>query len=96
MSDNEIQAGAESGQSKAVRTLTGRVVSDKMTKTITVLVERRIKHPLYKKYIRRSSKFHAHDEENACRVGDLVSIEPCRPLAKTKSWTLYKIIERAQ
>ncbi len=78
------------------RTLTGQVVSDKMDKTMTVLVERRVKHPLYKKYIRRSTKLHAHDEENACRVGDLVSIEPCRPLSKSKSWRLYEIIERAR
>ena len=67
------------------RTLVGQVVSDKMDKTMTVLVERRVKHPLYKKYIRRSTKLHAHDEENACKVGDLVSIEQCRPLSKSKS-----------
>ncbi len=78
------------------RTLVGQVVSDKMDKTMTVLVERRVKHPLYKKYIRRSSKLHAHDEENACHVGDLVSIEQCRPLSKTKSWRLHAIIERAR
>ena len=78
------------------RTLIGQVVSDKMDKTMTVLVERRVKHPLYKKYIRRSTKLHAHDEENACRVGDLVSIEQCRPLSKTKSWRLHEIIERAR
>jgi small subunit ribosomal protein S17 len=78
------------------RTLTGQVVSDKMDKTMTVLVERRVKHPLYKKYIRRSTKLHAHDEENTCRVGDLVSIEQCRPLSKSKSWRLHEIIERAR
>ncbi len=76
-------------------TLVGQVVSDKMDKTMTVLVERRVKHPLYKKYIRRSSKLLAHDEENACRVGDLVSIEQCRPLSKSKSWRLREILERA-
>jgi len=78
------------------RTLVGQVVSDKMDKTMTVLVERRVKHPLYKKYIRRSTKLHAHDEENACKVGDLVSIEPCRPLSKSKSWRLHEILERAR
>ncbi len=77
-------------------TLVGQVVSDKMDKTMTVLVERRVKHPLYRKYIRRSSKLIAHDEENACRVGDLVSIEQCRPLSKRKSWRLQAIIERAR
>jgi small subunit ribosomal protein S17 len=78
------------------RTLVGQVVSDKMDKTMTVLVERRVKHPLYKKYIRRSTKLHAHDEENTCRVGDLVSIEPCRPVSKSKSWRLHEILERAR
>ena len=96
MSDIDKQPDAEGESGKATRTLTGLVVSDKMTKTITVLVERRVKHPLYKKYVRRSSKFHAHDEESTCRVGDVVSIEPCRPLSKTKSWKLNKIIGRAE
>jgi small subunit ribosomal protein S17 len=81
---------------RATRTLVGQVVSDKMDKTMTVLVERRVKHPLYKKYIRRSTKLHAHDEENTCRVGDLVSIEPCRPMSKSKSWRLHEILERAR
>ncbi len=80
----------------ATRTLVGQVVSDKMDKTMTVLVERRVKHPLYKKYIRRSTKLHAHDEENTCRVGDLVSIEPCRPMSKSKSWRLHEILARAR
>ena len=83
-------------QSVRTRTLVGQVVSDKMDKTMTVLVERRVKHPLYKKYIRRSSKLHAHDEENACRIGDLVSIEQCRPMSKSKSWRLHEILERAR
>lgn len=74
----------------------GRVVSDKMDKTITVLVERKVEHPLYKKYIRRSTKLHAHDESNDCNVGDLVSIEQCRPLSKSKSWRLREVIERAR
>jgi small subunit ribosomal protein S17 len=80
----------------ATRTLVGQVISDKMDKTVTVLVERRVKHPLYKKYIRRSTKLHAHDEENTCRIGDLVSIEQCRPLSKSKSWRLHEILERAR
>ena len=83
-------------QEKASRTLIGEVTSDKMDKTITVLVERLVKHPLYKKYVRRSTKLHAHDENNDCHAGDVVSIEQCRPLSKTKSWRLHKIIERAQ
>ena len=68
------------------RVLQGRVVSDKSNKTITVLVERRVMHPLYKKFITRSKKYHAHDEENRCKVGDLVRIQECRPLSKTKHW----------
>lgn len=78
------------------RTVTGRVVSSKMDKTITVLVERLVKHPLYGKYIRRSTKLHAHDENNECREGDVVVIQECRPLSKTKSWRLVKIVERAE
>ena len=83
-------------QQKVRRTLVGRVVSDRMDKTVTVLIERRVKHPLYGKYIRRSTKLHVHDEDNACRAGDTVVIEPCRPLSKTKSWRLVEIVERAQ
>ena len=81
---------------KGKRTLVGEVTSDKMDKTITVMVERRVMHPLYKKYVRRSTKLHAHDENNECNAGDLVSIEQCRPLSKSKSWQLHKIIERAE
>ena len=80
-------------EQKIERTLMGRVVSDKMNKSITVLVERRVKHPLYGKYIKRSTKLHVHDEENACHEGDLVLIEECRPVSKTKSWRLNKIVE---
>ena len=76
------------------RTLQGRVVSDKMDKTVTVLVERRVKHPLYGKYVRRSTKVHAHDENNECRIGDVVVVEQCRPLSKTKSWRFVKLVER--
>ncbi len=81
---------------KAARTLTGRVSSDKMDKTITVVVERLVRHPVYGKYMRRSTKLHAHDESNECRTGDLVMIEHCRPLAKTKAWRLVKVLERAR
>lgn len=72
------------------RVLTGRVTSDKMDKTITVLVNRRIIHPLYKKFIRRSKKYAAHDEANACKVGDTVRIIECRPISKRKTWTLLE------
>jgi small subunit ribosomal protein S17 len=76
------------------RALTGRVVSNATDKTITVLVERRVKHPIYGKYIGRSSKLHAHDEANECQVGDVVMIEQCRPMSKTKSYRLVKVLER--
>lgn len=80
---------------KLVRTLTGKVVSDKMDKSIVVLIERRVKHPVYGKYLTKSSKLKAHDEQNECNSGDLVTIAESRPLSKTKSWTLVKIEERA-
>lgn len=77
------------------RVVIGRVVSNKGNKSITVVVERRVKHPIYGKYIRRSTKFHAHDEDNQCNIGDLVSIVECRPLSKTKTFTLRSIDEVA-
>ncbi len=80
---------------KLTRTLTGRVTSNKMDKSITVLIERRVPHPVYKKYVKRSTKFHAHDEANECQEGDMVTIEECRPLSKTKSWRLVQVLERA-
>jgi len=80
--------------SKLTRTLTGKVVSDKMDKTVTVLVERKVKHPLLGKIIRVSKKYHAHDEENEFLSGDVVSIEETRPLAKTKAWRVAKLIVR--
>lgn len=83
-------------QSKAQRTITGKVVSDKMNKTIVVQVERRVKHPLYGKYVRRFSKMYAHDEENSCRTGDVVVIEQSRPLSKTKRWKLVEILKREE
>ncbi|WP_295576960.1 30S ribosomal protein S17 [uncultured Lamprocystis sp.] len=78
------------------RTLSGRVVSSAMDKTITVLIERRVKHPLYGKFLTRSTKIHAHDEANACGEGDLVRVEQCRPLSKTKSWRLIEIVEKVR
>lgn len=83
-----------SDQERKVRTITGRVVSNKMDKSISVVVERRVQHPVYKKYVRKSSRFHAHDEENQCQVDDIVSIQECRPLSKTKFWRLVEILER--
>ena len=83
-------------ETKSARTLTGRVTSDKMDKTITVVIERVVRHPVYGKYLRRSTKLHAHDENNECRTGDLVMIEPCRPLARTKAWRLVRVLERAE
>jgi small subunit ribosomal protein S17 len=77
------------------RTVLGRVVSNKGDKTIVVMTERRVSHPLYGKYIRRSTRLMAHDEENACSEGDVVSIAECRPLSKRKSWRLHEIVERA-
>ena len=82
--------------SKLKRTLTGTVTSDKMDKTVTVLVERKVKHPLYDKVIRRSKKYHAHDENNEFRPGDLVEIEETRPLAKTKAWRVSKLLEKSR
>ena len=79
---------------KRVRTTTGKVVSNKMEKTITVLVERRVKHPIYGKFITRSTKLHAHDEANECNIGDVVTIKESRPLSKTKTWALESIVER--
>mgnify|MGYP000341796137 CR=1 FL=1 len=80
---------------KRIRTTSGKVVSNKMDKTVTVLVERRVKHPIYGKYITRSTKLHAHDEANDCNVGDVVTIKESRPLSKTKTWALQSIDERA-
>ncbi len=81
---------------KKVRKIQGRVLSNKMDKTVTVLLERQVKHPLYGKYLKRSSKVHAHDEENTCNEGDTVLIAECRPLSKHKSWKVVDVIERAE
>lgn len=77
------------------RTATGRVVSNKMDKTVTVLIERRVKHPVYGKYITRSSRIHAHDENNECGIGDLVTVQETRPVSKSKSWKLLRVDESA-
>lgn len=81
-------------EQKTSRALTGRVISNRMDKTVTVVIERRLRHPLYQKYVRRSTKLHAHDADNACREGDTVRIIQCRPLSRTKSWRVIEIVER--
>jgi len=90
-----MSESAETNQ-KTIRTRIGRVVSNKMDKSITVLVERRVKHPLYGKYITRSTKLHAHDENNECGIGDTVTITECRPISKTKTWRLVDVVEKAK
>ena len=82
-------------KAKVERSITGQVVSNKMDKTIVVMGERKVKHPLYGKFIRRSTKYHAHDAGNECNIGDTVMIKECRPLSKTKSWTLIKVLDKA-
>ena len=82
-------------QNKAQRTIIGRVVSDKMDKTVSVAIERLIKHPMYGKYIRRTSKVLAHDASNECKPGDRVAIAECKPISKNKSWEVVNIIDRA-
>ena len=93
---NQSAAGQPAARKPLIQTVTGRVVSDKMDKTITVLVERRAKHPIYGKVVIRSSKYHAHDENNEFKEGDLVEIEACRKLAKTKAWRVKRLIEKAK
>ncbi len=83
-------------ETKVVRTLMGRIVSDKMDKTVTVLVERKVKHPVIGKVVRRSKKYHAHDQNNEFDEGDVVVIEECRPIAKTKTWRVSKLITKAR
>ena len=84
-----------SGTEKRTRTVTGKVVSNKMDKTITVMIERRVKHSVYGKYITRSSKVHAHDENNQCGIGDTVVVAESRPISKSKSWKLMEVVESA-
>lgn len=86
MSDGESQKGIK----------VGRVVSNKADKTVTVSLERHVPHPLYGKYVKRTSKVHAHDADNSCGEGDLVKIAPCRPISKTKAWRVVEIVERAE
>ena len=80
---------------KVLRIQTGSVVSDKMDKSAVVLIERRVKHPIYGKFMKKSTKLHIHDENNECNIGDTVQISECRPISRTKSWTLVKIVEKA-
>jgi len=84
-----------SDESKVSRSVVGRVTSNKMDKTITVAVERQVKHPLYGKYIKRTTKMHAHDESNECSIGDVVEIQQSRPMSKSKCWQLVRVVERA-
>ena len=84
-----------SEEKKVQRTITGRVVSDKMDKSVSVAIERLIKHPVYGKYIRRTSKVMAHDANNECKAGDRVQISECRPISKNKSWSVVNVVERA-
>ncbi|MCM2132151.1 30S ribosomal protein S17 [Larsenimonas rhizosphaerae] len=83
-------------EEKKARRLTGKVVSDKMEKSVVVMIERRERHPIYGKYMKRSTKLHAHDETNQARLGDTVSIEECRPLSKKKAWTLVEVVEQSK
>ena len=85
---------SETANTTAIKTVEGRVVSNKMNKTVTVLVERLVKHALYGKYIRRSTKLHAHDEDNACNEGDIVRVTECRPMSKTKNWRVVEVLPR--
>ena len=102
MTTMETSNAPEEGQAQAAgrtalkRTLVGRVTSTKMAKTVTVLVERKVKHPLYGKYIVRSKKYHAHVEEGAFREGDLVEIQECRPISKTKAWKVVRLVEASK
>jgi small subunit ribosomal protein S17 len=82
-------------ESKQLRTVQGRVLSNKMDKTVTIIIERLVKHALYGKYIRRSTKLHAHDADNTCKEGDIVRVVECRPLSKTKNWRVVEIVARA-
>jgi small subunit ribosomal protein S17 len=89
-------AAAPAERQRLIQTLTGRVVSDKMDKTVTVLVERRVTHPLYAKVVRRSKKYHAHDEKNEFKEGDIVEIKSTRRVSKTKAWVVSRLIEKAK
>jgi small subunit ribosomal protein S17 len=90
-----MAAMSDTNESKTLRTVEGRVVSNKMDKTVTVLVERQVKHALYGKYIKRSTKLHAHDADNACNEGDVVRVTEIAPLSKTKNWRVVEIVTRS-
>jgi small subunit ribosomal protein S17 len=92
----EALAATPAAKGSLIQTQIGRVVGDKMNKTVTVLVEHRVKHPLYGKVVTRSRKYHAHDESNEYKEGDLVEIEACRKVAKTKAWRVKRLIEKAK
>ncbi|MBL4763363.1 MAG: 30S ribosomal protein S17 [Gammaproteobacteria bacterium] len=95
MSSEIIENKDVENKDKALRTQQGVVTSDKMDKTVTVMIERKVKHPMYGKYIKRSTKLHVHDEANECKMGDTVQIAECRPLSKSKSWRLVKVVQQA-
>jgi small subunit ribosomal protein S17 len=95
MSEAQTQAAPKTGDTKGTRTLTGKVTSTKMDKTIAVVTERLVKHPVYGKFIRRSTKLLAHDENSEASEGDIVTITPCRPLSRRKSWRLVAVLEKA-
>jgi small subunit ribosomal protein S17 len=84
-----------SKEDSKLRTVQGRVISNKMDKTVTILIERQVKHALYGKYIRRSTKLHAHDADNACKEGDIVRVSECAPMSKTKNWRVVEIVAHA-
>jgi small subunit ribosomal protein S17 len=93
---NATEQAAPPARKPLIATETGRVISDKMNKTVTVLVERRVKHPLYGKVVTKSAKYHAHDETGECHTGDLVEIQATRKLSKTKAWRVSKLLEKAK
>ena len=95
-SNENVAPDAVSARKPLIQTVTGRVVSDKMDKTVTVLVERRSKHPIYGKVVIKSNKYHAHDESNECKAGDLVEIQASRKLSKTKAWQVLRVVEKAK
>ena len=95
MSEQQVTAAPVEPKAKNTRTLVGKVVSDKRSKTITVLIERRTKHELYGKIVARSSKYHAHDENNEYKIGDVVEIAETRPISKTKAWTVTRLVQKA-
>jgi small subunit ribosomal protein S17 len=96
MNDKAENAVSENSEDKNLRTVTGKVISSKMDKTVSVSVERLVKHPLYGKYLRRTTRYMAHDADNSCNEGDTVMIAECRPFSKNKSWRLVEVVGRAK